>query len=108
MKLADTVRHARADLLDRTAQAIDDMLPLDEAGFTDALSAIRAAGVQAKQIADRHGMAVSTVTRWEQGVNHPQPPMLKVMGPHLAIIARKVAVKLREECEPVPVTAIAA
>lgn len=108
MTLADTVRLARAEILDRTAQAIENACPLDEAGFTDALRAVRAAGVQAKDIANRHGMAVSTFTRWEQGVNHPHPALRKALSPHLAILARRSAQKLRDACETVPVETIAA
>lgn len=108
MNLADTVRLARAEILDRTARTIDDSCPLDEDAFTDALRAVRAAGVQAKDIANRHGMAVSTVTRWEQGVNQPHPVLRKALGPCLAILARRSAQKLRDACESAVVEAIAA
>lgn len=102
MTLANGVRLARAGILDRTAQAIEDACPLDEEAFTDALRAVRAAGVQAKDVANRHGMAVSTVTRWEQGVNRPHPALRKALGPHLAILARRYAQKLRDACERTP------
>lgn len=99
MTIVDTIRHARADLLDRTADMIDDACPLDQEGFTDAVRAIRVAGVQAIEIARPHGVAVSTITRWEKGQNHPHPAMRKVLGPRLALYARRAAQKLREACD---------
>ena len=101
-------------VLENKAKLIEDVVgvlelqpPTDDRAFADAVTALTCAGVQSIDLARSAHVAVSTVTRWGQGVSSPHPLGRPRMVAALLSGARKTAAMLRDMAasgKPAPIT----